>query len=116
VESSEAVSSAERSQLGIPVRRVRLPLRRWCEEAHYDGIVAFSQKGLGTGHPIVFSHDWPLSADDWDTQMLFFLHTTECTEWIIPVIHDQVRKSDTLVRMIVASRLWRDPLSHLTSP
>jgi hypothetical protein len=21
----------------------------------------------------VFSHGWPLSADDWDTQMLFFL-------------------------------------------
>ncbi len=24
--------------------------------------------------PIVFHHGWPLSADDWDTQMLFFLH------------------------------------------
>ena len=23
--------------------------------------------------PIVFSHGWPLSADDWDNQMLFFL-------------------------------------------
>ena len=28
----------------------------------------------GEGQPIVFSHGWPLSADDWDTQMLFFLH------------------------------------------
>ena len=27
----------------------------------------------GTGQPIVFSHGWPLSADDWDPQMLFFL-------------------------------------------
>src|ERR1700754_4209631 len=27
----------------------------------------------GTGQPLVFSHGWPLSADDWDTQMLFFL-------------------------------------------
>src|SRR5262247_4798198 len=26
----------------------------------------------GTGQPIVFSHGWPLSADDWDAQMLFF--------------------------------------------
>jgi non-heme chloroperoxidase len=26
------------------------------------------------GQPIVFSHGWPLSADDWETQMLFFLH------------------------------------------
>ena len=27
----------------------------------------------GTGQPIVFHHGWPLSGDDWDTQMLFFL-------------------------------------------
>ncbi len=25
----------------------------------------------GTGRPIVFSHGWPLSSDDWDTQLLF---------------------------------------------
>src|SRR5918999_31748 len=30
-------------------------------------------KDWGSGQPIVFSHGWPLSADDWDTQMLFFL-------------------------------------------
>jgi non-heme chloroperoxidase len=30
-------------------------------------------KDWGTGHPIVFSHGWPLSADDWDTHMMFFL-------------------------------------------
>jgi non-heme chloroperoxidase len=30
-------------------------------------------KDWGSGEPIVFSHGWPLSADDWDTQMLFFL-------------------------------------------
>ena len=29
-------------------------------------------KDWGTGQPIVFSHGWPLSADDWDAQMLFF--------------------------------------------
>jgi pimeloyl-ACP methyl ester carboxylesterase len=23
--------------------------------------------------PIVFHHGWPLSADDWDTQMLYFV-------------------------------------------
>ena len=28
----------------------------------------------GTGQPIVFSHGWPLSADDWDAQMMFFLN------------------------------------------
>jgi non-heme chloroperoxidase len=30
-------------------------------------------KDWGTGQPIVFSHGWPLTADDWDGQMLFFL-------------------------------------------
>ena len=30
-------------------------------------------KDWGTGQPIVFSHGWPLSADDWDKQMMFFL-------------------------------------------
>src|SRR5215831_21037653 len=37
-----------------------------------DGIEIF-YKDWGSGQPIVFSHGWPLSADDWDTQMLFFL-------------------------------------------
>lgn len=37
-----------------------------------DGIEIFF-KDWGSGQPIVFSHGWPLSGDDWDTQMLFFL-------------------------------------------
>ncbi|AGL17070.1 alpha/beta fold hydrolase [Actinoplanes sp. N902-109] len=37
-----------------------------------DGTEIF-YKDWGTGQPIVFSHGWPLSADDWDSQMLFFL-------------------------------------------
>jgi non-heme chloroperoxidase len=37
-----------------------------------DGVEIY-YKDWGTGQPIVFSHGWPLSADDWDTQMLFFL-------------------------------------------
>ena len=31
-------------------------------------------KDWGSGQPIVFSHGWPLSADDWDAQMIYFLH------------------------------------------
>lgn len=37
-----------------------------------DGTDIF-YKDWGAGQPIVFSHGWPLSADDWDSQMLFFL-------------------------------------------
>ena len=36
-----------------------------------DGIQIY-YKDWGAGQPIVFSHGWPLTADDWDTQMLFF--------------------------------------------
>jgi non-heme chloroperoxidase len=31
-------------------------------------------KDWGTGQPIVFHHGWPLSGDDWDAQMMFFLN------------------------------------------
>ncbi len=37
-----------------------------------DGTQIF-YKDWGKGQPIVFSHGWPLSSDDWDGQMLFFL-------------------------------------------
>jgi non-heme chloroperoxidase len=36
-----------------------------------DGTEIF-YRDWGQGQPIVFSHGWPLSADDWDNQMLFF--------------------------------------------
>jgi non-heme chloroperoxidase len=37
-----------------------------------DGTTLF-YKDWGSGQPIVFHHGWPLSADDWDAQMLFFV-------------------------------------------
>ncbi|MCK8787726.1 alpha/beta hydrolase [Roseomonas sp. NAR14] len=37
-----------------------------------DGTQIF-YKDWGSGRPIVFHHGWPLSSDDWDAQMLFFL-------------------------------------------
>jgi len=35
-----------------------------------DGVDIF-YKDWGKGQPIVFSHGWPLSADDWDAQLRF---------------------------------------------
>jgi len=40
-----------------------------------DGVEIF-YKDWGSGQPIVFSHGWPLSSDDWDSQMMFFLART----------------------------------------
>jgi non-heme chloroperoxidase len=40
-----------------------------------DGLrIFFKDWGPKGAQPIVFSHGWPLSADDWDTQMIFFLN------------------------------------------
>jgi len=39
-----------------------------------DGTTIFYKDwGPKTAQPVVFHHGWPLSADDWDAQMLFFL-------------------------------------------
>ncbi|KRA64689.1 haloperoxidase [Caulobacter sp. Root655] len=39
-----------------------------------DGVQIFYKDwGPKTAQPVVFHHGWPLSADDWDAQMLFFL-------------------------------------------
>ena len=37
-----------------------------------DGTEIF-YKDWGSGQPVMFHHGWPLSSDDWDAQMLFFL-------------------------------------------
>src|SRR5918996_5630789 len=37
-----------------------------------DGTEIF-YKDWGSGQPIVFHHGWPLSSDDWDGQMMFFV-------------------------------------------
>src|SRR4051794_28563158 len=39
-----------------------------------DGVdIFYKDWGAKTAQPIVFHHGWPLSADDWDNQMMFFL-------------------------------------------
>jgi non-heme chloroperoxidase len=40
----------------------------------HDGAdIFFKDWGSADAQPIVFHHGWPLSADDWDAQMLYFL-------------------------------------------
>jgi non-heme chloroperoxidase len=40
-----------------------------------DGTAIFYKDwGAKSAQPIVFHHGWPLSADDWDSQMLYFLN------------------------------------------
>jgi non-heme chloroperoxidase len=39
-----------------------------------DGVeIYYKDWGPKSGRPIVFHHGWPLSGDDWDTQMLYFV-------------------------------------------
>lgn len=39
-----------------------------------DGVdIFYKDWGPKTAQPIVFHHGWPLSSDDWDAQMLYFL-------------------------------------------
>ncbi|MCL1075541.1 alpha/beta fold hydrolase [Shewanella dokdonensis] len=40
-----------------------------------DGVEIFYKDwGAKDAQPIVFHHGWPLTADEWDSQMLYFLH------------------------------------------
>jgi hypothetical protein len=56
-----------------------------------DGVEIF-YKDWGKGQPIVFSHGWPLSADDWDTQMLFFLK-----QGYRVIAHDRLSRAPVLI-------------------
>src|ERR1700684_3202538 len=64
---------------GHPDRRISPTHQHHLEKEHHMGTITTSDgteifyKDWGTGQPLVFSHGWPLSADDWDTQMMFFL-------------------------------------------
>jgi hypothetical protein len=70
----EAVASS--GGIGIkPVSRINNPSTKGENMSTIttkDGTQIYFQD-WGKGPPIVFSRGWPLSADDWDAQMLFFL-------------------------------------------
>src|SRR5678815_1088601 len=68
-------------------------------------------KDWGKGQPIVFSHGWPLSADDWDTQMLFFLK-----QGYRVIAHDrrgQVVR--VMIHVVAVTRLRRSAVAALTA-
>jgi pimeloyl-ACP methyl ester carboxylesterase len=71
-----------------------------------DGVEIF-YKDWGKGQPIVFSHGWPLSADDWDAQMLFFLnHGYRSSPMTGAAMAGQAR-SVTVTTWITTPTIWR---------
>ncbi len=77
--------------LAFPSRPVPLPPTRQTKMArherrhiHHRGRHPDLLQGPGHGQPIVFHHGWPLSSDDWDAQMMFFLREGYCV-----VAHDR---------------------------
>ena len=64
-----------------------------------DGVEIF-YKDWGRGQPVVFSHGWPLSSDDWDAQMLFFLG-----QGFRVVAHD--RRGHGRSSQVAACRCWK---------
>ena len=63
---------AQAAQLRTPHRNTAKGSNHMGTITTKDGTTIF-YKDWGTGQPIVFHHGWPLSADDWDGQMMFFL-------------------------------------------
>lgn len=43
--------------------------------------IFYKDWGPKDAQPIVFHHGWPLSSDDWDAQMLFFLQNGTLTTY-----------------------------------
>jgi hypothetical protein len=78
-----------------------------------DGTEIF-YKDWGSGQPIVFSHGWPLSADDWDTQMLFFLQHPQADAGRLPVVDRDDQHLRALRDQVVAH--LGQPLIDVRSP
>src|SRR5271170_4560601 len=69
------------SKAGYASKVHQWQLEKWNTETRKDRTVALFRstdgteiyyKDWGSGDPILFSHGWPLNADAWDAQMLFF--------------------------------------------
>lgn len=69
VRSSSAAGKEQETSSPPPKRTDLMP-----SAATKDNVQIFYKDwGPKTAQPIVFHHGWPLSSDDWDTQMLYFL-------------------------------------------
>src|SRR4051812_5886810 len=71
--SGARLTGDEELQKPRPIRRELMATPASNFVTTMDGAEIFF-KDWGSGQPIMFSHGWPLSSDDWDAQMLFFLH------------------------------------------
>ena len=71
-----------------------------------DGVEIF-YKDWGKGQPIVFSHGWPLSADDWDAQMLFFLITAIASSPMTAAVTAAPARRATAMTWITMPTTWR---------
>ena len=71
-----------------------------------DGTTIY-YKDWGTGQPIVFSHGWPLTGDDWDSQMLFFGSKDIVSLRTIGAAMDVLRKLGMATTWIRTPTIWR---------
>ena len=70
-----------------------------------DGTEIF-YKDWGDGQPVVFSHGWPLPADNWDTQMLFFLQQGFRSSPMTGVATDAPRRPATVTTWTTTPTTW----------
>lgn len=70
--ATAVVPSIPRANAAQPYQSTQMRKRDMQSIKTQDGAEIF-YKDWGTGQPIVFHHGWPLSSDDWDAQLLFFL-------------------------------------------
>lgn len=71
-----------------------------------DGVEIF-YKDWGQGQPIVFSHGWPLSSDDWDAQMLFFSSRAFGSLPTTVAATAAPRRSEVATTWITMPTIWR---------